>query len=228
MARHRKGAAPKADPIFALIAAHARAVKTSDRATASLYRLRERLDARKDQRQVHAERRLTCVVPLFDIGGKFDPVAVIRKRDEIKNHVFRTFDTAREKLGPRARSRIMQQEREAIREIERRYDAFQRAHRARRRACGLVAKERAVEIATAASFAAATALTKTAPTTPQGAQGACGAPVEPRRCACEFMAPARGPGAIGRLTTRANDARAPPSNRRGDRRYISLGLILRK
>jgi hypothetical protein len=168
MARLRKGTAPKADPTFALIVAHAKAAKIHDLAAASLSRLRDRLDARKDQKGLHPERRLTCAVPLFDIGGKYDPAATIRDRNQLARHVWRAFDDMRPKLGPRAGRRIGKLEREAVAELRRRYDAFQRAHRAKRRACGLTAKEQAAHLADCAAAQALSALVGKAPATPEG------------------------------------------------------------
>jgi hypothetical protein len=63
---------------------------------------------------------------LFDIGRKYDPLAVIRTRDQLKTHVWRAFDELAQKLGPRSAARIRNHEREALAELERRHDAFSR------------------------------------------------------------------------------------------------------
>lgn len=161
-------ATKKPDPIFALIKVHAAAVTAETRATLKLLRLKDRLDKRKDQARRHAGRRLTCSVPFFDIGPKYDPVIVAKSREDLKREIFRAFDKLRMALGPRGRRAVMQQEKEAIREMQRRYDAFQRAHRRQRKAVGLTAAEEADDAAHRAATEALQRLLALQPTSPEG------------------------------------------------------------
>jgi hypothetical protein len=157
------------DPIFALIEKHTLAIKASDKATQSLARLQARIDARPLEKRKHESRRLTCAVPFFDLGGsKWDPAAVVKSRAEIKTHVFRVFDNAAHGLGRRAQSRVRAHEREAIAELLRRYDAFQRAHSARRRAVGLTARQEAAWKAQRTCSDALSALANAKAATPEG------------------------------------------------------------
>lgn len=158
----------KRDPIFALIEAHARAVKAEGRAKQSLERLRAKIDARPSEKRRHEGRRLTCAVPLFDIGRRYDPVAVLRSREEIPGHVWDAIDRSAGRVGRTANRRMHDLEKPAIEELRRRYDAFQRAHRARRKAVGLTAREKAADQAYAAASDALIALTKAKPQTAEG------------------------------------------------------------
>jgi hypothetical protein len=157
------------DPIFALIEAHARAVKAQDKATASLDRLRARIDARPSEKRLHEGRRLTCPFPFFDVGGtSFDPAAVIPTREEIPRHVWDAIDRCAIRIGRDASRRMHELEKPAIEELRRRYDAFLRAHNARRKAVGLVAREKAADKAERAASDALIVLTKAKPATPEG------------------------------------------------------------
>jgi hypothetical protein len=164
----RRTARAKSDPIFALIAKHAKAVKAFGRAEASLSRLRQRLDARKGEACLDPSRRLTSKTPPFDVGRPNHPATVVTTRDGLTRHVWRAFDEIALKIGPRTASRVRAHEREAVAELQRRYGSFMRAHKARRKACGLTKRERAAEDADLAASLALNALMKAVPTTPEG------------------------------------------------------------
>jgi len=156
------------DPIFVLIAAHAKAVKVQAAAEHALERLKEKLDAHKHEKGKSAQRRLTCETPYFDIGSSADPVKVIISREQIPQHVWNAFDELACNLGPRSASRVRKLEREAVEELSCRYVAFQRAHSTRRKAVGLTAKQTAAHIAGCDAIMALSALVKVSPTTPEG------------------------------------------------------------
>jgi hypothetical protein len=163
--RHSKQAL---DPIFALIEQHQRALKVQERAAAALASLKARIDARPTEQRKHEGRRMTCAAPFFDLGSRLDPAKVVRAREEIKPYVWSVFDRAAWGLGRRARSRVRNHEREATAELLRKYDAFQRAHRAARKACGLTAREEAAENADRAVWDALNSLVQATPGTPEG------------------------------------------------------------
>jgi hypothetical protein len=156
------------DPIFALIAAHAKAVKAHHRSRELFQRLFDRIDARPDEKLKNYNRRLTCSTPYFYIGPKNDPHYVITSREQIKTHVFRAFDDLRGKIGRRTNNKIAKYEREAIAELLRHYDRFQREHRAKRKAVGITARFDAVQKTEQVAHQALKALIATYPTTVKG------------------------------------------------------------
>lgn len=157
------------DPIFALIEKHALTIKAFYKANLSLSRLQARLDARPTEKRRHESRRLTCRTPFFDVGGsRFDPAAVIRSREQIRQHVLSVFDRIVRELGTKAAARMLKHEKAAVAELQAQYDRFQRAHRARRNAVMLTVREKSAEDAELACMNALLALTKARATTPEG------------------------------------------------------------
>lgn len=160
--------ATKTDPIFALIERHSQALKAQQRAAGALASLRARIDARAAERRLHEGRRITSPTALFDIGGRpMDPAKVIRSREEIKPYIWSVFDRAAWALSGRAAARVRNHEREAVEAMLRKYDAFQRAHMAKRQAVGLTAREKADELANRMAFTALSELAKATPATPE-------------------------------------------------------------
>jgi len=156
------------DPILALIAPHAKAAKADDRAEVSLGKLKDRIDARPSEKRRHFNRRLTSVQPYFDIGPKYDPVAVIKSRGQIKHHVDEFFDRVTRSLGPKAAGIMLKHKKTAVRELEAAYDAFQRDHAKRREVAGITAREDAVDVTHRDAHDALMRVLEAAPTTPGG------------------------------------------------------------
>ena len=112
---------------------------------------------------------MTCAFPYVDLGGSpMNPGFAVRSREEIARRVWDAIDNAAFVLGRKGRNLVHAQEKAAVAELQRRYDAALRAHNARRRAVGLIAREKAAEIAERAASDALLALTKAKPTTREG------------------------------------------------------------
>lgn len=137
-----------ADPVFARIETHRKAVKAESRAQDSLDRLKSRLDKRKDQQRLNMDRRLTCRTPLYDVGGStYDPFDVMHSRAQCASYVRTSFERLTRSLGPVAAKQVARHEKTALKELQRSYDAFQQAHKAKRKTLGLTALEDVVDAA---------------------------------------------------------------------------------
>lgn len=158
----------KPDPIFALIAAHAKAVKVQDRADRALQSLNDRLDKRKDQQRLPSNLRLTSVAPYLTLGPATNPASFIRSPAEIKRHVWGSIDGLAVCLGPNAGRAVRGIEKEAVAELERRFDRLRRAHRAARKACGITARQKVADDAQNDAMTALQSLTAKPPASDEG------------------------------------------------------------